>query len=194
MRSHQASSHQSIPAQARGFSLMELMVAVAILAILASLSLGHVSDHRRLEVDAAARRLGLGLERARLSARRLRRPCGLSLSAQGWQAPLSGALPACSAAGFPLREASMASPISLQSNLPDVVRFTANGLVIDAGLVVLGRPGNAYRRCLVISLPLGITRFGRYSGDASAADPELDPEADPAAGLSSSACLPDERH
>ena len=132
---------------------MELMVAVAILAILASLSLGHVSDHRRLEVDAAARRLGLGLERARLSARRLRRPCGISLSAQGWQAPLSGALPACSAAGFPLREASMASPISLQSNLPDVVRFTANGLVIDAGLVVLGRPGNAYRRCLVISLP-----------------------------------------
>ncbi|MFL0790971.1 MAG: hypothetical protein AB8E87_12215, partial [Prochlorococcus sp.] len=65
---------------------------------------------------------------------------------------------------------------------------------IDAGLVVLSRPGSAYRRCLVISLPLGITRIGRYTGDASSVDPAADPAADREAGLRSFACLPDERH
>ena len=84
----------------------------------------------------------------------------------------------------------------MHSNLPEVVRFTANGLVIDAGLVVLGRSGTTYRRCLVVSLPLGITRIGRYAGAAAdaTADAALDLQANPAAGLSSSACLPDERH
>ena len=62
------------------------------------------------------------------------------------------------------------------------MRFAANGLTLDGGTVVLGSLHSPYRRCLVISLPLGVSRVGRYDGDPL----------DPAIGLSSSRCLPDE--
>jgi hypothetical protein len=32
------------------------------------------------------------------------------------------------------------SPLQLQSNLPEMLRFTANGLLLDGGLVVLSHP------------------------------------------------------
>ena len=64
-----------------GFSLVELMVTVAVVAIIASLALPNTAaDRDRLQLDAAARRLQLGLERARLVARRAQQACGLSLS------------------------------------------------------------------------------------------------------------------
>ena len=67
----------------------------------------------------------------------------------------------------------------MHSNLPPTVRFTANGLVLDGGLVVLSHRRLSRRRCLVIGLPLGITRTGHYA-------------ADPQASLSSRHCTPDE--
>ena len=69
------------------------------------------------------------------------------------------------------------STLQLQSNLPDLVRFTANGLVLDGGLVVLTHPRVPQRLCLVIGLPLGITRTGIYQADSAVA-------------LSSSHCRP----
>ena len=46
-----------------GFSLVELMVTVAVVGIIASLALPNsASDRDQLQLDAAARRLQLGLE------------------------------------------------------------------------------------------------------------------------------------
>ena len=162
-----------------GFSLLELLVVIVILGLLAGVALAHPGrDRERLQLTAALRRVQVGLDRGRMAAERSGLPCGLSLTAQGWQPASGTSLPPCPAAASSLQELDH-SALELHSNLPSTVRFTANGLVLDGGLVVLSHRRLSRRRCLVIGLPLGITRTGHYA-------------ADPHASLSSRHCTPDE--
>lgn len=157
----------------RGFSLVELLVGVSVLGLLAVLALnsgGEAVARQRLE--ASARSLGQGIERARREAIRRGQPCGLTLELRGWQAPSGGELASCmgsqehgpNASGNSWLEASDLAGLELVHNLPGVVRFSSNGLVLDGGTVVLGARGTALRRCLVMALPLGVVRVGRYRG------------------------------
>ena len=160
-----------------GFSLVECLVVVALLGILATLAIPSSSAvQRRLELDSGLRRLRVGLDRGRMAAERNRQPCALQLSAGGWQPPLTGDLPACRRGVTPLAETG-AGGLELHSNLPEVVRFSTNGLVLDGGLVVLSHPSHGQALCLVIGLPLGMSRTGVYRGD-------------PSGSLSSALCLP----
>ena len=160
-----------------GFSLVECLVVVALLGILATLAIPNSSAvQRRLELDSGLRRLRVGLNRGRMAAERDRQPCALQLTATGWQPPLTGDLPACRGGVTPFAETS-AGDLKLRSNLPDAVRFSSNGLVLDGGLVVLSHHSHVKALCLVIGLPLGISRSGVYRGD-------------PSGSLSSALCLP----
>lgn len=160
-----------------GFSLVECLVVVALLGILATLAIPSSSAvQRRLELDSGLRRLRVGLDRGRMAAERDRQPCALQLSASGWQPPLAGDLAACRWGVTTLAETG-AGVLELRSNLPDAVRFTVNGLVLDGGLVVVSHPSHAQALCVVIGLPLGISRSGVYRGD-------------PGGSLSSALCLP----
>ena len=162
-----------------GFSLMECLVVVALLGTLATLAIPSSSAvQRRLELDSGLRRLRVGLDRGRMAAERNRQPCALQLTATGWQPPLAGDLPACRGGVTPLKELG-AGALGLRSNLPDAVRFSTNGLVLDGGLVVLSHPSHGQALCLVIGLPLGISRSGVYRGD-------------PHVSLSSALCLPND--
>ena len=161
----------------KGFSLVECLVVVALLGILATFAIPSSSALQlRLELDSGLRRLRVGLDRGRMAAERDRRPCALQLSASGWQPPLRGDLPACPG-GVTLLKETGSGELALRSNLPDVVRFSTNGLVLDGGLVVLSHPSHGQALCLVIGLPLGISRSGVYRGDSSGS-------------LSSALCLP----
>ena len=160
-----------------GFSLVEVLVVMALLGILATMAIPSSSAvQKRLELESGLRRLRVGLDRGRMAAQRDRQPCALQPSASGWQAPLTGDLPACRGAVTPLAETG-AGVLELRSNLPDAVRFSSNGLVLDGGLVVLSHPSHGQALCLVIGLPLGISRSGVYRGD-------------PSSSLSSALCLP----
>ena len=160
-----------------GFSLLECLVVVALLGILATLAIPSSSAvQRRLELESGLRRLRVGLDRGRMAAERDRQPCALQLTATGWQTPLTGDLPACRGGVTPFAETS-AGDLKLRSNMPEVVRFSTNGLVLDGGLVVLAHPSHGQGLCLVIGLPLGISRSGVYRGD-------------PSGSLSSALCQP----
>ena len=63
--------------------------------------------------------------------------------------------------------------LRLEHNLPAAVRFSANGLVLDGGTVVVSHPGTSLARCVVVSLPLGVTRVGLYGNGSCLPDAAL---------------------
>ncbi|MCT0212083.1 MULTISPECIES: GspH/FimT family pseudopilin [Synechococcales] len=150
-----------------GSSLTEVLITVAVLGLLAGMAMQAGSESlARQRLEAATRRLAQGIERGRTEAAQRGEPCGLSLSEQGWQPPATGSLIACRATTLELAEGVESATVALNHNLPEVLRFSSNGLVLDGGTVVLASAGTALRRCLVMALPLGIVRLGRYGGSA----------------------------
>ena len=167
-------------------SLIEQLMVVSVLGIVLTIPfMTGRSDRDQLQLDASARRLQVGLDRARSIARREQRACGLSLSEEGFTAPDAGilpaSLPACPGIGMALQEEFEQGPVVLSTNLPPVLRFTANGLLLDGGIAVLSHQRLAKARCLVVSLPLGVSRIGSYQA----------PLPSDGGRLLSSRCLPD---
>lgn len=152
--------------EAGGFSLVELLLAVFLLGLLAALV--WPSGQRALaalRVEAGLRALVREIERQRDQAQRTGEPQRLPLEGPSGllhQALLEQPLP----------------PLQWRSSLPAELRIAANGLVIDGGTLVLAAMDPSLQRCLVLSLPLGVMRLGRYDG--SLAEP-------PSSGL----CLPE---
>ena len=144
-------------------SLVELLTAVAVVGILAGTS---ISASRRplahQQLLAAARQLELGIEQARDQAMDQQAPCALALGEAGWMAPTGGSLPGCRHAVRPLLAGDRGAGLQLSHNISEL-QFTTNGLVLGGGTVRLAVDGLGQERCVVISLPLGITRQGLWS-------------------------------
>ena len=144
-------------------SLAELLTAVAVVGILAGTSINTSRTplaHQRLL--AAARQLELGIEQARDQAMDQQAPCSLALGEAGWMAPTGGSLPVCTQATGHLLAGDRAYGLRLNHNINEL-QFTTNGLVLGGGTVRLAVDGLAQQRCVVIGLPLGITRQGLWS-------------------------------
>ncbi len=161
------------PESGGGFTLPETLLALVLVGLLAQLGLSSASrDLADARLEGASRRVMVGLERGRDAALRLGQPCVLALTADGWQEPQGGSLPACEGAGLELGEGLGGGPaVSLSHNLPAAVRFTSNGLIIDGGTVLLSTEGTDLVRCVVVALPLGITRLGRQGPGGCLPDP-----------------------
>lgn len=158
-----------------GFSLAELLFAMAVLALLSSVALVNARpQHQRQQLESASQRFQLAIDRARLKARRDQQPCGLGLTPAR---EASQGLRACASGGHPLPATDASAGVQVHTNMPNQLRFTANGLLLDGGLVVFSHPRARQRLCVVVSLPLGVSRGGHYGTD-------------PALGLSSQHCRP----
>lgn len=143
--------------RAPAWTLAELLLAGGLVALLAAwASRGGAEALARQRLQTASQRLVGGLEEARAAALREGQPCGMRLDSGGWQGPSGSQLPACGGVA-----AGLGTEVEVSHNLPDPMRFTANGLVLDGGTVWLRSQGTALVRCVVVSLPLGITRVGR---------------------------------
>ena len=143
-------------------SLVELLTVVAVVGILAGTSINasrRPLAHQRLL--AAARQLELGIEQARDQAMDQQSPCALDLGQVGWLEPIDGPLPGCTQAVGPLLAGERARSLQLDHNI-NGLQFTSNGLVLGGGTVRLAIDGLVQERCVVISLPLGITRRGLW--------------------------------
>lgn len=159
---------------AAGFSLVELLLVALLLGSMALLSLHQARLYLAQErVESASRRIALGLEQARLAASRSGRPCGLRLGREGWQPPQEGPLPPCMGLSLAGGEGLDRGEVQLEHNLPALVRFTSNGLVLDGGTVRIAASGSSLVRCLVMALPLGVVRLGRWQQDSCQADAAL---------------------
>ena len=157
-----------------GFSLAELLVGIAIVGLLAALGWrGGSETLARQRLEAATRRVDQGIQRGRAEAQRLGRPCGLSLQQEGWMAPAQSRLAPCLQTLESLKEPIAAGEVGLVHNFPAVMRFSSNGLVLDGGTAVLTTSGTTLQRCLVMALPIGITRLGRYRNGGCEPDPSL---------------------
>lgn len=162
------------PNHPTGFSLAELLVGIAILGLLASLGWsGGRESLARQRLEAATRRLDQGIQRGRAEAQKQGRACGLSLHPSGWAPPERSTLPPCMQTLENLQEPIAAGEVALVHNFPAVLRFSSNGLVLDGGTAVLSASGTTLQRCLVMALPLGITRLGRYRAGSCEPDPSL---------------------
>ena len=143
-------------------SLVELLTAVVVVGILAGTSIN--ASRRPLahqQLLAAARQLELGIEQARDQAMDQQAPCALALGEAGWIALDGGSLPVCSHAVRPLLAGDRGAGLQLSHNISEL-QFTTNGLVLGGGTVRLAVDGLDQERCVVISLPLGITRRGLW--------------------------------
>lgn len=153
--------------KAMGFTLIEALMVLSLLGLLTGLGL-HWSQEQwaQLQVEMAARRLMVGLERGRDAAERAGEPCALVLDgSNGWVGKATRSANACVGADTPLHEGLWHPTLRVSHTFAGPVEFTANGLAIDGGTVVVGSAATALVRCLVMSPPLGITRLGRYVGD-----------------------------
>jgi hypothetical protein len=157
-------------------TLPEALVALSLLAMLGALALRSGADSLAVQrVQTASQRVTGGLEEGRLAALREGRPCALRLGSGGWEASSGSGLPACLGVspGLGAGVDSGGSAIRLAHNLPDPVRFTANGLVLDGGTIWIRSGQTPLVRCVVVSLPLGVTRVGREG--AEGCEPERNP-------------------
>ena len=144
-------------------SLIELLAAMAVVGVLTSFSL--LSSRAPLlqqQLLEATRQLELGLEQARDQAMDQQASCALDLGSAGWLEPIDGLLPGCTQAVGPLLAGDRAASLQLDHNI-NGLQFTSNGLVLSGGTVRLAIDGLAQERCVVISLPLGITRRGLWN-------------------------------
>lgn len=149
----------------RGFTLLQALVSLAVIGTLAWLALGRSHEVlARLQVELAARRLLVGLERGREAAERIGQPCGLKLTPEGWRGAATAAAEACDGGDLTLQEGLLPVQLRLEHSFAAAVKFTANGLAIDGGTAVVGASGTELVRCVVMSPPLGVTRLGRYTG------------------------------
>lgn len=158
------------------WTLPEALVVISGLTILGALVWRGGAEALAVQrLQIASQRLTAGLEEARAAALREGRPCGLRLGPSGWEATPTSVLPACRGVspGLGTGAPTGGEEPRLTHNLPDPVRFSANGLVLDGGTVWLRSPGTALVRCLVVSLPLGVTRVGREG--PSGCEPEVAP-------------------
>lgn len=157
-----------------GFGLAEALVGMAMVLLIAGLAIGAGGRTlARWQLEAAARQVWQGLDQGRLAAERMGRPCGLQLGERGWQAPEADSLPACEGVELALEEGPLPGAVWIEHNLPATVRFSSNGLVLDGGTVRLGAEGEELVRCVVVALPLGVTRVGRHGSTGCEPDPAL---------------------
>jgi hypothetical protein len=156
------------------FSLPELVIVALLLGSMAVLGLRQGTESlAREHVESASRRIALGLEQGRLAAVRGGSPCVLRLGETGWLAPADGTLPGCAGIDLASIEAGEPGVVRLEHNLPPFVRFSSNGLVLDGGTVRISAEGTELERCLVMALPLGVVRLGRWHQQSCQVDPSL---------------------
>jgi len=154
-----------------GFSLAELLLVVALLGVSTILGWQQAAEIlMRHKINAALHGLHMNLRLAATHAKQKGQPCALSLPASHESFSQAVQLSPCFTSFTFVDGELFDHGVQLTHNFPSALRFASNGLALDAGTAVVGMANSRYQRCLVMALPLGIIRLGRYEENQCIAD------------------------
>lgn len=152
----------------RGVTLTETLLAVIVVGILAAVTapslIGLVNQNRVKGGFAQLR--GAIKESQRLAMRRGRR-CKIRLDTINQEVKISPPDAKGNYTGCLLSERKLPDGVSFKMNSHPNIIFSARGNTSSARTIVVYSPNTPSKRCLVISLGLGIMRSGNYTGDVS---------------------------
>ncbi|MGK7937293.1 MAG: Tfp pilus assembly protein FimT/FimU [Xenococcaceae cyanobacterium] len=149
-----------------GFSLLEMLLAVIVVGILAAVTapslIGLFNQNRVKEGFAQVR--GAIKESQRQAKRRGRR-CKIRLDTAKQEINISTPDGKINYTGCLLGERKLPDGVFFKNNSHSNIVFSPKGNTNSAKTIVVYSPHTQAKRCLVISLGLGIMRSGNYTGN-----------------------------
>ena len=152
----------------RGVTITEMLLAVIVVGILTAIttpSLIGLFNQNRVR-DGFAQVKGAIKESQRLAMRRGRR-CKIRIDTTNQEVKISPPDAKGNYSGCLLREKQLPNEVLIKTNSHPNIIFSAKGNTSSARTIVVYSPNTQAKRCLVISLGLGIMRSGNYTGDVS---------------------------
>ncbi|WP_052055809.1 Tfp pilus assembly protein FimT/FimU [Myxosarcina sp. GI1] len=148
-------------ARNRGFTLAELLITLIIVGVIAAIAapnlLGLLNRYR---VSAALDKVEGAIKETQRQAMRQGKICRININPT--TKILSGNAPNCLLANRVIDD-----NIDIRTNLsgtPPNINFSGKGNTTKMGTIVLSSDGTDSQKCFVISLGLGISRTGDYTG------------------------------
>ena len=154
----------SIPSKHLGFTLIEMLavtIMIAVVAAIASPSL--IGVLRQNQVNAALEKLNGAIKEVQRQAIRQGRMCRINIDIANKQ--LTGNPTSCL-----LSDRKIDNNVTIRTNLsgtPPNISFSHKGSTTKSGTIVVSSDLVSTQKCFVISLGLGITRTGNYTGSST---------------------------
>jgi len=155
----------------RGFTLIEMLVIIAVVGILAAISApSFLAWQNRTRVNNALTDVRGALQEAQREAMRKSKTCTVTLNTTNKKLTSP-----CLVTG----DRTLPNGVVIATNIsgsPAKAAFSYRGTILlsHTGKIILSTGDNTYKRCLVVSSPLGIMRTGSYSGSNSSSSEVTD--------------------
>lgn len=169
MLSNHASQQHS---KNRGYSLLEMIVTVILVGILAAIAIpSFIGLLERYRVNEGLAKVKGAIKEAQRQAIRRGRRCKIQINTNNRKITVSAPDGSINYNGCLFNERTLPEGVAIKTNYTTpVISFSPRGNTSSAGTIVVYSADNAQtKKCIVISLGLGIIRNGDYTGDVSTA-------------------------
>ena len=147
-----------------GFTLIEMLAVTIIIGIISAIAVPNLlGTIRRNQVNEALEQINGAIKEAQRQAIRQGRLCRINIDITNNE--LTGNPPSCL-----LSDREINDNITVRTNIagtPPNIPFSFKGSTTRSGTIVVSSNLVNLQRCFVISLGLGITRIGNYTGNST---------------------------
>jgi prepilin-type N-terminal cleavage/methylation domain-containing protein len=154
----------------RGYSLIEVLVVMSVIGILATISVPNfIGLYNQYKVQEGFETVKGAIKEAQRQAMRRGRRCRIQIDETNRTIKVKSPDVYGSYEGCLLSDRNLPNGVEVKTNYSTpVITFSPRGNTNSAGtIVVYNSQNNSHKKCLAISLGLGIIRSGDYTGDVS---------------------------